>query len=379
MAAAGPTGGGQGFEGAWSIDYPGTRHALGRTQAEYAIWQAAGGAPVQTFPLSDEGWAAAWLAWRQLEGPVEPVVPSTWERGRPISLQPMRAGQIIGGAVRMYRLHFSKLLAVVAPAMLGLYGLIVVLNWITLRQVEVQTPFGRVPQLQTPAWVTLVTNILNALVIQFLTAAVAKAAADGFRGGRVLAGRAYRFAFLKIFPVGWVLILSYVIFLLPFLPGAALLWLGTRLETDLFLGGAVILLLGAVPVLIYLFVRLVLAPVTVAVDNLRGGAALRRAWRLSRGVGWRILGSYILAGLIAVGVQLVVVVAAVVPIAVGGGGITRATLTSLVAAGGLALTFVTPFLNLVVILLYADARLRGDGVAADVLWEGAGEPAPWPG
>lgn len=376
MAGAGPTGGGQGFDDSWSIDYSGTRHALGRTQAAYAIWQAAGGAPVQTFPLTDEGWAAAWVAWRQLEGPVEPVVPSTWERGRPISLQPMRAGQIIGGAVRMYRLHFSKLLAVVAPAMLGLYGLIVVLNWITLRQVEVETPFGRVPQLQTPAWVTLVTNILNALVIQFLTAAVAKAAADAFRGGRVQVGRTYRFAFLKIFPVGWVLILTYAIFLLPFLPGAAFLWLGARLETDLFVGAAVILFLGAVPVLIFLFVRLVLAPVTVAVENLRGGAALRRAWRLSTGVGWRILGTYILAGLIAVGVQLVVVVVAVIPIAVGGGEATRVALTSVIAASGLALTFVTPFLNLVVILLYADARLRGDGVPAEGLWAGAGELAP---
>ncbi len=368
-----PTGGR--FARAVALDYPGSRYVLGRTAEGYAIWAAAGGAPARMFSLTDEGWTEAWLVWRELEGPAEPVTPARWERGRPIPLVPMRAGQIIGGAIRMYRLHFSTLLGVVAPAMLGVYALIIVLTWITLRRVTVDTLVGPVPVLQTPGWVNVVTNLLNALVIQFLTAAVAMAAADAFRGADPRVVRVYRFAFLKIFPVGWVLILTYVVFLLPFIPGGALLWLGDRLGTDLYQGAGVILLLAAIPVLFFLFVRLVLAPVSVALENLRGGGALRRAWRLSQGVGWRILGTYILAVLIAIGIQLVVVLLVAVPIGAGGGEITRTNLAIVTAASGLALTFVTPFLNLVVILLYADARLRKEGPDAERLWAGVGEPS----
>lgn len=369
MADGGPGGEGA-YAGSVGIDYPGARVVLGRTTDTYAIWEVGGGAPVRSFPLSDEGWADAWRAYRDLEGAAPGVAPGRWERGQPIPLQPMRAGQVIGGAFRMYRLHWGTLLGVVAPVMIALYALIVVLTWMTLERVVVETPFGGVPQLQTPPWVNVVTNVANVLVVQFLAAAVAKAAADAFRGTLPSIAGIYRFAFFKIFPVGWVLILTSVMLLLPFLPGFALLWLGGRFEIEALLGVAVVLFLAAVPVLVFLFVKLVFGPVTVALENLRGAAALRRSWRLSRGVGWRILGTYLLAGLIAAGVQLVVVLVATVPVFAAGGEISRAAVAVITAASGLAVTVVTPFINLVVILLYVDARLRKEGPNLEALWSG---------
>lgn len=52
------------YEGAREIDYRGSRFALGRTQDAYAIWRMEGGAPVRTFPLTDESWPDAWLTFQ---------------------------------------------------------------------------------------------------------------------------------------------------------------------------------------------------------------------------------------------------------------------------------------------------------------------------
>ena len=52
------------YEGAREIDYRGSRFALGRTQDAYAIWRIEGGAPVRTFPLTDESWPDAWLTFQ---------------------------------------------------------------------------------------------------------------------------------------------------------------------------------------------------------------------------------------------------------------------------------------------------------------------------
>jgi Phospholipase_D-nuclease N-terminal len=58
------------YPGAVSIDYRGVRYALGRTNEAYVIWDsAAGGAPVRSYALTQEGWQQAWAAYYQeLEG-----------------------------------------------------------------------------------------------------------------------------------------------------------------------------------------------------------------------------------------------------------------------------------------------------------------------
>jgi hypothetical protein len=67
-AAAGPAD----LVGAVALDYRGTAYGLGRTADTYAIWDlAAGGPPVQTFPLHPSAWQQAWAAFQALEaGPV---------------------------------------------------------------------------------------------------------------------------------------------------------------------------------------------------------------------------------------------------------------------------------------------------------------------
>jgi hypothetical protein len=374
---------GQGpYAGAVAVDYPGVTYVLGRTTEGYAIWQVAGGVPLHTFPLTDEGWAQAWGAWRGMEGPGQPTSAREWQRGRPIPLGPMLAGQVIGGAVRLYRLNFATLLGVVAPAMVALYAVIAGLILVTATTVPIETPTGTVPVVSVPGWVTVVQNLLNALVIQFLTAAVARAAVDVFRGAAPSVARTYRFAFLKIFPVGWVLILTYASLLLPFFPGFVALWAAFRTESQVAGAIAAILFLGAVAPAVFLWVRLLFSPVTVALEDRRGGAALRRSWQLSRGVGGRIFGTQLLALLIAAGIQIAVTLPFVLAVLSGAQSVTREDLVLLNVTAGVAALFVTPFLNLVIILLYVDARVRKEGSDPDRLWGAVAQPTvaqPGPG
>jgi hypothetical protein len=67
------------YAGARSIDFRGVRYALGRTDQAYVIWDsAAGGSPVRSYPLTEEGWRQAWKAYyEELEGaPPQPPPPA---------------------------------------------------------------------------------------------------------------------------------------------------------------------------------------------------------------------------------------------------------------------------------------------------------------
>jgi hypothetical protein len=64
-------GGGSPATSAQSVRYThsGFRYVLGYAADSFGIWdrQAAGGAPVETFPRTDEGWRSAWIRYVSLE------------------------------------------------------------------------------------------------------------------------------------------------------------------------------------------------------------------------------------------------------------------------------------------------------------------------
>ncbi|HEX2025117.1 MAG TPA: hypothetical protein VHH92_01845, partial [Actinomycetota bacterium] len=111
--------------GALTIDYRGSRFVLGRTTENYAIWDTtSGGAPSLTFPISSEGWTEAWTTFRSWEPgevsqggqPAEwgPSPTASWVKGQPLALGPMRAGQILDGVFRLYRMYFGTFVPSVA-------------------------------------------------------------------------------------------------------------------------------------------------------------------------------------------------------------------------------------------------------------------------
>jgi hypothetical protein len=75
-------------EGLVVMDYQGSSVAVGRTRNAYAIWDnSRGGTPLETHPLTEDGWQDAWLRYQQLEagGPGAPPA------AKPSTVAPSRA------------------------------------------------------------------------------------------------------------------------------------------------------------------------------------------------------------------------------------------------------------------------------------------------
>lgn len=71
LAEPGPAAGARPLEGVAVLDYRGAGYGLGRTEDEYAIWNlAAGGGPVETWPIHPDAWRDAWARYHELQAAV---------------------------------------------------------------------------------------------------------------------------------------------------------------------------------------------------------------------------------------------------------------------------------------------------------------------
>ncbi|GIG39656.1 glycerophosphoryl diester phosphodiesterase membrane domain-containing protein [Cellulomonas phragmiteti] len=122
--------------------------------------------------------------------------------------------------------------------------------------------------------------------------------------------------------------------------------------------------LGLLAAVVWVTARTLLVPPALMLEGKRFWPTVARAWRLTRGSFWRLLGIYLLSNLlVSVLMYLFLVPAAVVA------GLVTATsgsesLTILVSALGqvVGLTLSTTFLAAVVALLYVDVRIRREGL-----------------
>jgi hypothetical protein len=382
--------------GAQHVDFRGTRHALGRTADAYAVWDlAAGGEPIEAFPLTEEGWARAWARYQGLEGPTataqaqahvqlawQPSPTASWRKGQPLAIGPMRPGQILDGAFRLYRMRFGTLIAVVAFVLLPFHILTLVLTIATLR--PVLTPSGAT--LQQPAlWVTLLTAAVQVLfVTPFLTAAVVKTAADTYLGRDATVGSTYRAALSRVHSILWVTFLAGLAVGALFIPGAALLIIGT-VEPGAraaIAAGAILILVAVIPA-IFVFLRLSFGSAVVMVEGIRGTEALRRSWRLVKGLTWKVLGTTLLAALLVFVLVLVIgVIFGVVAVValrdalITGGGPGTGFYAAEQAFNAVGALLTAPFLTLVSVLLYFDARVRKEAFDLSLMAQQLGTSPP---
>jgi hypothetical protein len=384
---------GQGWQspllGAQHVDFRGARHALGRTVDAYAIWDlGSGGNPIQTFQLTQDGWGEAWSRYQQLEGPaavaqaeawqLSPT--ATWRRGQPLAVGPMRVGQILDGAFRLYRMRFGTLLAVVALVLVPFEILTLTLTILSLEQVEVAPGVT----FQEPAlWVPLVTIPLQVLfVTPFLTAAVVKTASETYLGRAATVGSTYRAAASRVHSILWVTFLGGLAVAALFIPGVVFLLLGTIQQAEGAIAvGAILMLVAAVPAVI-VFLRFSFAPAVVMVEGTRGTDALRRSWRLVTGLTWKVLGTSLLAGLLVlvllliVGIIFAVVAVFLVRDAVFTGGPGPEFYAAQATTNAIGAILTTPFFTLVSVLLYFDARVRKEAFDLSLMAQQLGTAPP---
>jgi hypothetical protein len=267
----------------------------------------------------------------------EPLGAPAGGRGRPLPLRQMGIGELIDGAIRLYRSEWLVLMGIVAFVTIPVTFAQLWLTQVIVGEIDLATatPTETFSQLIP---VTLIFLVVQLLIVQpFLVAAIARAAADVYLGEPVGIERTYRYALVKLPSILWITILSLVATLV----------------------GFILLIIPGIIVL----VRLSFAPAALVVEGLGGSKAIGRSWRLSQGFFWRTLGTLVLAGIIAG------VVAAIVSIpgelAMQALGPDAWPISAIVSA--LATVLTTPFGMLVIVLLYFDLRIRKEGFDIEVM------------
>jgi hypothetical protein len=349
-----------------SIDYTGTRFVLGRTPDGYAIWETAGGEPVEVFPITQEGWTAAWLHFRELEGSAP--VARAGEAGGPIgAVRPFGLGGVLEGTFRVWGRNFLAFLIIVAAVMLPFAILQVIALQIMLGP-ELEALFsGQIPARELEVFRRIIEEnlgpfvaaglglaVISLFVNAFLTAAVVRGGLQGFTGGRVRAAETMRASLRVTHSVAWVLFLTGLLVAAVGIPVVFLLvTLGSAAGSE-----PLTVLLGILAVLgLLLFAtRYLFAASTSIAENLKGSAALRRSWHLTRGQTWPVFGTFLLLLLmVTVGTAIVTLPFQLI---VGSQESLGAAWMVSALGSALASTLATPFTTLILVHLYIDARAR---------------------
>lgn len=207
------------------------------------------------------------------------------------------------------------------------------------------------------------TSLLLALVYPLALGIMAISVSDSVIGRKISVSEAWRRAARRWwFLIGFSLLSGLavlVVYVLAIAVVAGLFALDTTLGVvGIFLVLAALLVGGA-----WVFTRLLLVPPALAVEGGGFWATVRRAWKLTYGTFWRLLGIYLLTSLILgfIG-QIVAIPVGLVM------GVATITASQAVVAIGLGLTYIITggvsvlFGGGVMALLYIDTRMRREGL-----------------
>ena len=122
--------------------------------------------------------------------------------------------------------------------------------------------------------------------------------------------------------------------------------------------------------LIIVFVRFVFGSTVLVVEGKKGSKALRRSWQLAKGSFWKIVGTLVLAGIMASVVEGVLSI----PGAVAFAEVGPAGWPFLAIGGSLAAIITTPFTTLITVLLYFDLRIRKEAFDLEVMAQEMSSP-----
>jgi hypothetical protein len=333
---------------------------------------APGWAPPPGGPTAAPGWGAAYA-------------PPPAPRPGIVPLRPLGVGELLDGAFTAIRRYPKATLGLAACVMLA------------VQVVEVATQYWLLAGITPPRSGTLAdaadytarvgtAAILNVLVVLLatlvLTGLVTAVIGEAVLGRPVTVSQAWG----RLRPVFWRLAgASALAFVLPLLvpavlalPGIIVLAVGGGT-----IGGVLLVvgLVAGVPLMIWLYFLLVLAPAAVVLEQQTVRGALRRSRALVRRSWWRVFWILLLASVIASVVSGIISL----PFTFAGGGLTSVggrtsavQLSQLVITGIgglLAGTIVRPFSAGVAALLYIDRRMRAEALDM-ALVRAAAEPPP---
>ncbi|KGM09494.1 DUF7544 domain-containing protein [Cellulomonas carbonis] len=335
------------------------------------------GAPQYGAP--PQGYGAPQYGAPQYGAPGAPAgyVPVPVQRGI-VPLRPLGLAEIFDGAFRSVRANpgvmfgFAALVVLTASVLSGLTQYLVIPSisrslagtgafldpsgdiGLTDSLASSLATVGAVP------WYLVSTAILTGL----LTAAVSRAVI----GQKVTVGELWSRYGRRVWVLLGFTVVSQVAILLVvgIVVGAVVL-----LATSDAVGAAIAVgLLGGlvgVVVAVWLSIRLLLVPPALVLEGAGVVDTVKRAWRLTRGSFWRLLGIYLLATVV-VGLvtQIVAVPAAVISLLVFPDPTSAGYIFVTTIGTGIAQTITTVFIASVVALLYIDLRIRREGLDVEL-------------
>jgi hypothetical protein len=247
-----------------------------------------------------------------------------------VALLPRGVGEVVDTAIGLYRRNWRLLAGTAAAVVVPVQVLRAFLNRNYFSQVSdmVRSLQKGLPASSPSTGVGSLGGLLSVLVLPFLTVALATAAASCYMGSPITPGKAWRRAMRRF----W-----------------AVLSLGLLRVLIIGIG----LFLFMVPG-IFLYIRLLVAPVALVVEDAGPVLALERSWRLTRGNWWRMCGVEVLKGVVAwFGYVLIETPTVLLGFLTG-----RAGWLFVGIGGSLLQVFVFPFLVAVTVVAYFDLRIR---------------------
>ena len=280
-----------------------------------------------------------------------PAVP-----GEPVTLRPLRVGEILDVAIKVYRAHFKTLIKAVIVIIAPVQVLSGLLNS-SIRSITDKA--GTVTETGNP-------NIHGGDIATLITAGLAIALL-GFVAGQLASAASFRAvsaAYLGEQPE-WRESLQFALHRL-----RSLLWLALLHAIVLLVGFVLCVIPG-----IYLYGALAVATPALLFEDLRGRKALRRSRELIKTRWWPTAGA-VLAASVLVQIVTAAISGVIVGAAVGTHGNQLVGDILTVIAGTASAMITTPFLAAVIVVLYFDLRVRKEGFDLFLLAQRMGVEPP---
>jgi tetratricopeptide (TPR) repeat protein len=283
----------------------------------------------------------------------------TWQ------LRAMRVAELLDETIRLYRHNFLTFVGIVALLQVPMSILSTVLTAYSSRfyMSALEASLGAPGMALSDAFLasyllyagaSVLLGVLNYLVIyNLVTAALARAISNRYLGEPVSIGGAYR----SIVGRFWALLGALLLLVLI---NAALIALPVLISMSVECVGAIALLL-ALPLLVWIDIRLAFITQAVVLDGRSARGALIRSWDLVQGYGWRTLGVVLLLALFS----LLIVTGPSYIATFGMQALGAPLLVQTVASGVLSAmltTLYTPIRLTGMTLLYYDLRIRKEGL-----------------
>ena len=247
------------------------------------------------------------------------------QSGGVVQRRPLRVGEILSAAFRLYQRHWQRLLPIAAVVVVPL----TLLQYLLGYQVR-----GAGQTSEASSWRMgvggLVTGVAVLLMYLVLTGAITRAVAAEVAGQDPSLEQSYRFGFNRL---GAVLLVS----LLVGLATAA---------------GLILLVIPG----IYVGIRLSVSTQALVVEGRRPTEATARSWALVHGHWWHAFGTLVVAGLLTFVVNALITTP-----------FDAANWFGQAVASAVATVITLPFSTLVGVLLYLDLRARKETLTLDAL------------